>query len=123
MMRTSFEFIAMIPYDLNDLIRFLPPILLSMIVLEAMLIQRSRKTTFSWKESVASLAIAVGHRAISAMFAVIPIGMYSFIWEHRLFTVSFNHAWSILLLFLGLEFFYYLKWTQFFGQLCRALKL
>lgn len=103
-MRTSFEFIAMIPYDL---IRFLPPILLSMIALEAILIRRSRKTTFSWQESLASLAIAVGHRATSAMFAVIPIGMYSFIWEHRLFTVSFNHAWSILLLFLGLEFFYY----------------
>jgi sterol desaturase/sphingolipid hydroxylase (fatty acid hydroxylase superfamily) len=103
----------------HDLLRFLSPILLSMMVLEAMLIQRSRKATFSWKESVASFAIAVGHRATSAMFAVIPLGMYSFIWEHRLWTVSFNRAWSVLLLFLGLEFFYY--WYHRFSHEIRWL--
>ena len=29
------------------------------------------------------------------------------VWEHRLFTQSLDNVWSVLLLFVGLEFFYY----------------
>lgn len=82
-------------------------ILLIIILLEAILIQHSRKSTFSWKESLASLGVAIGHRITSTIFGVIPAAIYSLIWEHRLLTVSLNHGWTILLLFLGTEFFYY----------------
>jgi hypothetical protein len=83
------------------------PILLIIMLLEAILIQRNHLSTFSWKESLASLGVAIGHRITSTIFGMIPIGVYSFIWEHRLLTVSLNHGWTILLLFVGLEFFYY----------------
>lgn len=83
------------------------PILLSIILLEAILIHRSRKGRFSWQESLASLGVMLGYHLSRIIFGAIPIGVYSFIWEHRLWTVSLNHGWSLLLLFLGLEFCYY----------------
>ncbi|MEL7356875.1 MAG: sterol desaturase family protein [Cyanobacteria bacterium J06560_6] len=83
------------------------PILLITILLEAILIQRSQKFRFAWRESVASLCVAVGHGISKLLFGVIPIGVYSFIWEHRLWTVSLDRGWTLLLLFVGLEFCYY----------------
>jgi sterol desaturase/sphingolipid hydroxylase (fatty acid hydroxylase superfamily) len=82
-------------------------ILLIAVLLEAMLIQHSHKFIFSWKESLASLGVAIGHRITSTIFGVIPIAVFSFTWQHRLFTIPLNQAWTILLLFLGTEFFYY----------------
>ena len=95
---------AMLPYYL-----FLQifPILLLFVLFEAILIQRSRKFTFSWRESLASLGVAVGHGISKSIFGVIPIGVYSFIWEHRLWTISLDRGWTIFLLFMGIEFCYY----------------
>jgi sterol desaturase/sphingolipid hydroxylase (fatty acid hydroxylase superfamily) len=91
----------------HNLIYLTFPILLVMILLEVMLIQQSRKSTFSWKESLTSLGVAIGHQVTNIVFGVIPITVYSFVWQHRLFTVPLNQAWAIPLLFLGIEFFYY----------------
>jgi sterol desaturase/sphingolipid hydroxylase (fatty acid hydroxylase superfamily) len=81
--------------------------LLVMILLEAMLIQHRRKSTFSWKESFTSLGVAIGHRMTDVVFGGIPIAIYSWIWQHRLFTISLAQGWAVPLLFLGIEFFYY----------------
>lgn len=91
---------------LYHLIYSIYPILFIIVLLEAIFIQHNRQS-FSWKESLASLGVAVGHRITSLVFSVIPITLYTFIWEHRLGTIPLNHVWSILLLFIGLEFFYY----------------
>jgi sterol desaturase/sphingolipid hydroxylase (fatty acid hydroxylase superfamily) len=77
-----------------------------MFLLEMILIQRSHKFKFCWQESLASIGVAIGHRLTSTVLAVIPLGVYSFIWQHRLWTISLN-MWTIFLLFLGVEFFYY----------------
>lgn len=95
------------------------PILLIIILLEIILIHRSHKASFSWQESLASLGVAIGHRITSTLFAVIPMGVYLFIWEHRLWTISLNHGWTILLLFMGVEFFYY--WHHRFAHEIRWL--
>ena len=76
-------------------------------MLEAILIHRSRRSTLSWQESLASLGVMIGHQISKIIFGMIPIGVYSFIWEHRLWTVSLNRGWAILLLFVGIEFCYY----------------
>jgi sterol desaturase/sphingolipid hydroxylase (fatty acid hydroxylase superfamily) len=80
---------------------------LAIILLEAILIQHSRKSTFSWKESFTSLGVAIGHQITNKIFGIIPITAYSFIWQHRLLTIPLDQGWTILLLFLGIEFFYY----------------
>lgn len=77
------------------------------MLLEAILIQHSRKSTFSWKESLTSLGIAIGHRIANTVFGAISIAAFSFVWQRRLLTVPLDRGWAILLLFLGLEFFYY----------------
>lgn len=38
---------------------------------------------------------------------VIPTGMLFLAWQHRLFTIPSDRWWSIPLLFIGIEFFYY----------------
>jgi sterol desaturase/sphingolipid hydroxylase (fatty acid hydroxylase superfamily) len=83
------------------------PILLAMILLEAALIRYSHRSTFSWKESLSSLGVLIGHRISNTVFGVLPIAVFSFVWQHRLWTIPINQAWAILLLFIGTEFFYY----------------
>jgi sterol desaturase/sphingolipid hydroxylase (fatty acid hydroxylase superfamily) len=92
------------PYKL---VYYAYPIFLVFILLEAVLIQRSGKPTFSWKESLTSLGIAIGSRISNLLFGFIPLSIYSFTWQHRLFTISLNQWWEIFLLFLGAEFCYY----------------
>jgi sterol desaturase/sphingolipid hydroxylase (fatty acid hydroxylase superfamily) len=100
---------------------------LVIILLEVVLIRRSRRSTFLWKESLTSLGVAIGHHITHAIFGIIPITAYSFAWQHRLWTISLdlsldlslNQGWTILLLFLGIEFFYY--WHHRFSHEIRWL--
>jgi sterol desaturase/sphingolipid hydroxylase (fatty acid hydroxylase superfamily) len=92
---------------LQDLIHRVYPIFFAMILLESILIQRSHRSTFSWRESLTSLGIGIGHQITSAIFGLVPIAAYFFVYQHRLFTISLNQGWAILLLFLGIEFLYY----------------
>ncbi|MBW4619064.1 MAG: sterol desaturase family protein [Cyanosarcina radialis HA8281-LM2] len=82
-------------------------IALAIALLEAMLIQRTGQSSFSWKESLTSLGIAIGHRISNAIFGAISIASFSLAWEHRLFTIHLDRWWAIFWLFLGIEFFYY----------------
>jgi sterol desaturase/sphingolipid hydroxylase (fatty acid hydroxylase superfamily) len=83
-------------------------IFLVLILLEAFLNQHNRKSSFSWKESLTSIGIAVGHRITNTVFSeVIQIAAFYFAWQYRLLTIPLNQWWGILLLFLGIEFFYY----------------
>lgn len=83
------------------------PLLFSLSLLEAVLIQRSRRFRFSWRESLVSLSIAIGHGISRTLFSMIPLSVYSFVWQHRLWTVSLRPEWRLLFLFVGLEFCYY----------------
>lgn len=83
------------------------PIFLSIILLEASLIQYSHRSTFSWKESLSSLGVLIGHRISNTVFGALPIVVFSFAWQHRLWTIPLDQGWGILLLFIGTEFCYY----------------
>lgn len=80
---------------------------LGLILIELMLTQHSNRYRYSGKESLASLGVAIGHFVTEAMFKAIELGALLWIWDHRLFTLPLNHGWNVLLLFLGIEFFYY----------------
>jgi sterol desaturase/sphingolipid hydroxylase (fatty acid hydroxylase superfamily) len=81
-------------------------IILSSILLEASWVHR-RHRSLSWKECMTSFGVALGYRITNGLFSMIPMTAFTWAWEHRLWTISLNHGWSILLLFLGIEFFYY----------------
>jgi sterol desaturase/sphingolipid hydroxylase (fatty acid hydroxylase superfamily) len=87
--------------------RFAYPYLLLLMLIEAVLIWQHRPSHFSWQESLTSLGVAIGGQITKAPFQIIPMMAYAYIWEHRLLTIPLDQGWSILLLFLGLEFFYY----------------
>jgi sterol desaturase/sphingolipid hydroxylase (fatty acid hydroxylase superfamily) len=80
------------------------PFFLILIVIEAFWIVLWKKEKYPWKESVISIVIAIGHRIAQ----IIPTAsLIIFTWNHRIFTISLNHWWSVALLFIGIEFAYY----------------
>jgi sterol desaturase/sphingolipid hydroxylase (fatty acid hydroxylase superfamily) len=91
-------------------IYYLYPVLaiaIAMILIEIFLSSLSHRHVYSWRESLTSIGIAIGHRLSNAVFMAIPTGMLFLAWQHRLFTIPSDRPWSILLLFIGIEFFYY----------------
>jgi sterol desaturase/sphingolipid hydroxylase (fatty acid hydroxylase superfamily) len=77
------------------------------ISLEILFLHLSRKRGYAWRESLASLGIGVGHAFSNSLTAVLTIGLFELVWNHRLWTIPLNQIWSFILLFLGLEFCYY----------------
>ena len=77
------------------------------IAIEAILITQHHKRSYDWKESLASLGVAIGHSISRSIFHAVNLGALGLVWQHRLFTVPLNTVWGVLLLFVGLEFFYY----------------
>jgi sterol desaturase/sphingolipid hydroxylase (fatty acid hydroxylase superfamily) len=82
-------------------------VLLLIILLEAVLICYSRRSIFSWKESLTSLGIAIGHLTANAFLGIVPTSAFSAAWQHRLMSITLDRGWKVLLLFLGIEFCYY----------------
>lgn len=80
------------------------PIFLILILIEAFLIVGWKKEKYSIQESFVSLLIAIGHH-IARMIST--AGLLTFAWNYRIFTISLNHWWNVVLLFLGIEFTYY----------------
>jgi sterol desaturase/sphingolipid hydroxylase (fatty acid hydroxylase superfamily) len=80
------------------------PVFLISILLEGIFLTQRKKVHYSFRESWISLAIAIGHRLSQHLPRA---GFLLFAWQHRLATLSLEHWWNILLLFFGIEFFYY----------------
>lgn len=87
-------------------LRWLPLVLLAIAALELYILHR-RGMPFDWRESLTSLFISIGQRIAGLMGAALFVGVYWYVWEHRIFTVPMNTWWGITLLFFGQEFFYY----------------
>jgi sterol desaturase/sphingolipid hydroxylase (fatty acid hydroxylase superfamily) len=82
-------------------------IVAAFIVLELAVSSRAHRRCYSWPESMASLGVAIGHRLTSVLTGGILSHVFFTVWHYRLLTVPLDRWWGILLLFLGLEFFYY----------------
>ncbi len=86
---------------------YIGPVYLVAMLFEAWFLVQRRKRAYDWRESLASLGIALGQRVIGAGAAVVLAAIFTAVWSHRLWTVPLNHAWSIALLFIVVEFAYY----------------
>jgi sterol desaturase/sphingolipid hydroxylase (fatty acid hydroxylase superfamily) len=93
--------------ELTTLYLVMVPVVVGAGLLEALRLQRTRAEGYDWKSWACSIADFIGRRA----FAVIPYALaapwLAWAWDHRLFTQSLGNPWSVLLLFVGLEFCYY----------------
>jgi sterol desaturase/sphingolipid hydroxylase (fatty acid hydroxylase superfamily) len=83
------------------------PVVMAAGVVEALWLQRTRAEPYDWKSWGCSLADMVGRRVLAYIPYTLIAPWLGWVWDHRLATQSLDNVWSILLLFVGLEFFYY----------------
>jgi sterol desaturase/sphingolipid hydroxylase (fatty acid hydroxylase superfamily) len=83
------------------------PVLVMIATIEGLVLRYRFKRAYDWRESAASLGVAVGQRLSGLLTAGAMAGLYFWVWEYRLFTVSLDRASGLVLLVLGVEFFYY----------------
>lgn len=95
------------------------PMLVVFAGLEALYLVLVRKQIYNWRESLASIGVALGEQIIrltaSTMVAAFAYG----VWQYRLLTLSMQHALYWPLLFILVEFSYY--WFHRFSHTCRWL--
>jgi sterol desaturase/sphingolipid hydroxylase (fatty acid hydroxylase superfamily) len=85
----------------------LVPIVVSAGLVEAVWQSRTRSQRYDWKAWGCSLADLVGRRVLVFIPYTFAAPWLGWVWEHRLTTQSLADPGSVLLLFIGLEFFYY----------------
>lgn len=91
----------------RSMLMYVLPILMSIAALEAATILLWRKQSYPWRESIASVAIAIGQRLSGLATAGLIAGLFTGLWQWRFFTVDMTSWWGPVLLFIGIEFFYY----------------
>lgn len=70
-------------------------------------ILKSLRGHYDWREFGCSLGDLAGRRALELLPIGIALPLIDFAWSHRVMTISLDHWWAWLLLFLGEEFCYY----------------
>jgi sterol desaturase/sphingolipid hydroxylase (fatty acid hydroxylase superfamily) len=76
-------------------------------LVEALVLQHRKPGSFDWSEAWLSMADMLGRRILALLPLNIATPVFAWVWPHRLFTIELGGMASFLLLFLGLEFFYY----------------
>jgi sterol desaturase/sphingolipid hydroxylase (fatty acid hydroxylase superfamily) len=68
---------------------------------------RHTSQLFQWYEVWLSLADIAGRKLLALLPLSLAVPVFALAWEHRIYTITLNSAASLLLLFVGQEFFYY----------------
>jgi len=93
--------------DIGTLYLFILPIVIGAGLLEALWLQWRRPQGYDWKSWACSLADLAGRRVLGLIPYTLAAPYLTWAYDHRLFTQSLDSVWSVVLLFLGLEFLYY----------------
>jgi sterol desaturase/sphingolipid hydroxylase (fatty acid hydroxylase superfamily) len=80
---------------------------ISFMILEYFIGRLTHHETHDWRESAASVGIALGQNLVRAAEAVLVAIHFAFAYRHRLFDFDQTSPAAILSLFLATEFFYY----------------
>lgn len=83
------------------------PVLLVLALAEALLYRRIRKKPFAWRASLASLLVAVGYQISNLVGFQLTGGAFLWLYQFAPVHYAMDRWYHWLLLFLGLEFFYY----------------
>jgi len=93
--------------ELATLYLFILPLVMGAALIEGLWLSRTRAEAYDWKAWACSLADLAGRRLLALVPYALAAPWLGWVWERRLFTQSLDNVWSVLLLFVGLEFFYY----------------
>jgi sterol desaturase/sphingolipid hydroxylase (fatty acid hydroxylase superfamily) len=74
--------------------------------IEGLVLQR-RRGRYDWRAYFATLADAIGRRAVEATGLSIVAPLFVWAWEHRVQTMALDSVTAFAILFIGQEFFYY----------------
>ncbi len=88
-------------------IRLILPLLMVFALAEAFVYPRLARRQFPWSEAVGSIGVALGQAIKNLLAGALVLALFFWFWEWRLWTVPLDRWWSIPLLFLTVEFFYY----------------
>ena len=93
----------------SRLVDGLVPVLLVLAFVEWLIVRRRAGVVYDWRESLASLGVAAGHRVAGglALLALRPV--FEGLWSYRVATLPLDRPWAIALLFLGVELAYYVQ--------------
>jgi sterol desaturase/sphingolipid hydroxylase (fatty acid hydroxylase superfamily) len=86
---------------------FVLPLMVLFALAEALWLRYRGRQAYAWRESAASLGVAIGQRVAGLATAGMMVGTLLLLWQHRVFTLPLNNPLSLPALFLGVEFFYY----------------
>ena len=93
--------------ELGTLYLLILPLVMGAALIEGLWLSRTRAEAYDWKAWACSLADLAGRRLLALVPYALAAPWLGWMWEHRLVTQSLDNVWSVLLLFVGLEFFYY----------------
>jgi sterol desaturase/sphingolipid hydroxylase (fatty acid hydroxylase superfamily) len=103
--------------DLAQIYMVILPLVLTAALAEGVWLSRTRKEGYDWLASACSLADLAGRQLLRFVPLAIIAPWMAWAWDYRFFTQSLDNVGSILLLFFGLEFFYY--WYHRFSHTSR----
>ncbi len=97
--------------DLMDQLALLYLVILPLVIgaalIEGLVLSKRRAQRYDWRSSACSLVDLGGRRLLALIPYTFAAPWLDWVWEHRLFTQSLDDVGAVLLLFVGLEFFYY----------------
>jgi sterol desaturase/sphingolipid hydroxylase (fatty acid hydroxylase superfamily) len=105
------------PTHLAGPFRLFLPALLLFALLEVMVLAMLRPGRVDWRESLATLGVAVGHTGINLMTRSLAGGAMFLLWPYRLFTMPVATPLGLVALLIAGEFFYY--WEHRFSHTMR----
>jgi sterol desaturase/sphingolipid hydroxylase (fatty acid hydroxylase superfamily) len=97
-------------------LKSLLPLFVLIALLEALWLRRTRGR-YDWRQSGASLVIALGQQLSSLAAAALMTGLFVLAYSQRLYDLNIDSAWMLGALFLAVEFAYY--WHHRISHECR----
>lgn len=101
----------LVPAEIRPWITALVLTMLAIAVIEGVVLSRRGRGGYDWWAFAASMADVLGRQLTNALATgaglVVAIPVLNWIHEHRLFTIAMDSPWAFVLLFVGVEFFYY----------------
>ena len=92
--------------ELKGIYLYVFPLVMIAAVTEGIVLSRS-KHGFNWKSWACSLADQIGRQALAYFPIMLAAPVFALAYQHRLFTLAPDGVANVLILFIGLEFFYY----------------
>jgi sterol desaturase/sphingolipid hydroxylase (fatty acid hydroxylase superfamily) len=83
------------------------PLVLMAAFVEGLWLSHTRAEGYDWKAWAVSVADLAVRRVLALLPYTLVAPLFTLAYDHRLFTLGLDSVWSVLLLFVSLEFFYY----------------